>query len=179
MALKSDFDYTAESGFTLKRLYGYAVVAWITGILFLYFIKLTTKYKDSLFVQSITIYSVIIFTIINISNFDYIVYHQDKFEDEEDLEHEFLSKLSPDALSYHEQLSILSEKLQESCDNSYEERYKDQQALNNLTKHIEYLKEKYEKGHTWQSFNFSEYREYKRIEKYLDDYPEEYVIVCD
>ncbi len=183
MAFKSDLDYTSTTGFTLQRLYGFAVIFWISGLFLLYVTKLTFKFKIALYIKTVIVLSILTFLIINVSNFDHIIYHQEKFENPEDLEHEFLSKLSTDAQSFHLQLPILQNEIQEYCLNDEDSLpYELEDAIVNLNNNLYALETKY-RNISWQTFNLSEYKEFMRLEieniKYKDISRECEVIIAD
>ena len=60
VALKSVFDYSTTWGFTQKRLYGYAVILWILGLLISFTYKYVKEVSNTFFIKTSIIYSAFI-----------------------------------------------------------------------------------------------------------------------
>lgn len=174
IALKSDVDYVSQYGFTSKRLYGYAGVAWIFGLFVLFAYP---YYKDEFRVKFIThlvAFSTFIVLCINLINFDYIIYHNDKprvFG----TDHVYLSGLSPDSDSYQEQIPNLMSLMRTETDPVIRDSYRGSMYF--LVSKVHHLQQKYslsQKG----AFNLAEYNQYQKIRnvnvekiyKYLETY---------
>jgi hypothetical protein len=153
VGLKSDIDYTVQWGFTFKRLYGYAVVSWIMAALGIFAYMYQKHVKTHLFARSILMVSIATLVVINVANFDYIIYHFNKSITYRGVDYGYLSRLSTDSYSYHEQLDfMLKEKdLKKTSEVYY--------SLEKVLSKIEYLKNKY--SHLdLRSLNLSEYMQY-------------------
>lgn len=109
MAFKSVFEYINAWGLTYKRLYGLTFATWILGIFILFFINFGRGNAPLLFVKKTIIFSGVIILLVNIFNFDYLIYHFKKAETGQGFDYTYLSALSPDSLSYKDQLLKLGE----------------------------------------------------------------------
>jgi hypothetical protein len=109
MAYKSVFEYIDAWGLTHKRLYGLTFATWIAGIFVLFFIYYKNGDAISRFVRRTVIFSALLLILINILNFDYLIYHFGKANTGQGIDYTYLSTLSPDSLSYKEQFVKLEE----------------------------------------------------------------------
>ena len=173
MAFKSVYDYTSNWGFTHKRLYGYAGIIWIIGIFGLYlrfFYKNLSKY---VLVKGIIILSSLVMIAVNITNFDYLIYHYKKSTTHAGVDYKYLSKLSTDADYYISFIDDISEEM------------KDEPKLHNglikvfdwtypgywtssgwqITYHIKRLRDGYD-NLDFRIFNLSMYNQYRKIKDY-------------
>jgi hypothetical protein len=139
MAYKSDFDYINAWGLTYKRLYGLAVATWIIGIFVFLFVNHIKSGKSALFIKNSIIFSAVILMLINVINFDYLIYHSAKATTGSGVDYTYLSRLSSDSLSYKEQYMILEEV---SSKDEFPMNYDNQNPLILLNK-IEGLQNKY------------------------------------
>lgn len=160
VALKSVYDYSSNWGFTYKRLYGYATVAWIFGVFSLFLYTYLQRRKNSFLVKNTIAYSGIILLAINVLNFDYLIYHYAKSTTHAGIDHLYLSGLSSDAQSYNKHLQIISKELEENKEGDLR---KTDAAWNILWK-IESLQNKYS-NLDFRTFNFSEYFQYRRSQQ--------------
>lgn len=158
IALKSDYDYIFNWGFTHKRLYGYVTVAWIFGILSLFTYRYFKNSKNSAFIKNSLLYSSLILLAINVVNFDYAIYHFAKSTTNEGIDHYYLSRLSTDAQSYPDHI----QKLIFEIETSEKVDFKKVQSAQTLLRKIENLKNKY-RSSDLRAFNFSEFFEYQKI----------------
>lgn len=158
IAFKSDYDYAANWGFTHKRLYGFAAVTWIFGLLVLFTHAYLKQLKNSLFVRNVAIFSIVVLLGINLANFDYLIYHYAKSTTHAGTDYLYLSRLSTDTGSQADQLQRLMVEIEQ-------EELPDIRKLQptyTLINKIEYLKKKYKKFDI-RSFNFSEFSEYQKV----------------
>lgn len=158
MAYKSDFEYINAWGLTYKRLYGLAVASWILGIFILLFNNHIKKMKSVLFVKNSIIFTAVILILINIANFDYLIYHFDKSTTGQGIDYAYLSRLSSDSLSYSEQFT----KLEEATNKELSPPEYDNENTLILLYKIEKLQEKY-KILDIRTMNFLEYMQYLQI----------------
>ena len=162
MALKSVYEYSSAWGFTYKRLYGYAVNAWIFGALAVFADQYRRELLGNKFVKSIVIWSSLVLLAVNLLNFDYLIYHYAKSTTNKGIDHSYLSWLSTDAESYSQHLEVLMQQVEKSekLDNDYA------YPMWVLIDKIYQLKNKYQTIDI-RSFNLSEYLEYQKT-KNLD-----------
>jgi hypothetical protein len=109
MAYKSVFEYINAWGLTYKRLYGLTFATWVTGIFVLFFGNYRQKGDASLLVKKTILFSGIILLLVNLFNFDYLIYHFKKAATGQGIDYTFLSTLSADSLSYKDQLLKLQQ----------------------------------------------------------------------
>jgi hypothetical protein len=109
MAYKSVFEYIDAWGLTYKRLYGLTFATWIAGIFILYFYYYKKRHTVSWFVRKTVIFSAGLLILVNVSNFDYLIFHFAKAQTGQGVDYTYLSTLSPDALSYKDQYLKLEE----------------------------------------------------------------------
>ena len=142
MAYKSVFEYINAWGLTYKRLYGLTFATWVTGIFFIFFTNYAQKGELPLFIKKTILFSGTVLLLVNILNFDYLIYHFKKAATGRGVDYTFLSTLSPDSLSYKDQ-GVKLEKVTEKGDYSLED-YNNENPLIILHK-IERLQRKYAK----------------------------------
>jgi hypothetical protein len=159
MAYKSAFEYIAAYGLTYKRLYGLTVATLVTGVFILY--KRYSQKKDDNFVRNVILFSASILLIVNLANFDWLIYNFDMPRTGQNIDYGYLSTLSPDSLSYKDQF----EKLQAASSENFKGNYFNDNPLLILHK-IEYLQNKYS-DLDFRTFNLLEYIEYQNV-KSLD-----------
>ncbi len=159
MAFKSDFEYINAWGLTYIRLYGITLATWIMGIFILFFYNYKKEKPAFKFVKSTIIFSATILFLVNILNFDYLIYHYRKAATGQGIDYTYLSNLSPDSQSYKSQF----EKLEiASKAGSYKlEDYNNKNPLIILYK-IESLQGKYS-DFDLRTFNLSDYWQYRQI----------------
>lgn len=160
MAYKSVYEYSSAWGFTYKRLYGFAVATWILGIFTIYLYAFLKNMEKKFFLAKSAVYTGIILILINIANFDYLIYHYRRATTGSGVDLQYLSRLSPDSLSYKSQLNAIvkttgpvteSEKIEAESNGLWILLYK-----------IDYLQKKY-KNPDIRGFNLLEYSQYKDI----------------
>jgi hypothetical protein len=161
MAYKSVYDYSTAWGFTYKRLYGFAVATWITGIFSAYLYCFFKKLDKKFFLITSVIYTGIILILINIVNFDYLIYHFRKAETGQGIDHAYLTRLSSDSLSYKEQLDNIT-KVSGEAITEIDKLKAESGGLTFLLYKIERLQEKY-KDPDIRSINLLEYLQYEDI----------------
>ena len=109
MAYKSVAEYINAWGLTYKRLYGLTFATWTTGIFVLFFNNYRQKNIAMVFVKNTIIFSGVMLLLVNVLNFDYLIYHLGKTETGQGTDYTYLSTLSSDSLSYKEQFMKLEE----------------------------------------------------------------------
>ncbi len=147
IAFKSVYDYSSLYGFTEKRLWGYTTMTWLTCALtaFVYHYKKQTENLS--FIKQILTLSLGVMLLVNVLNYDYLIYRYAKPTIPGGIDYNYLSKLSPDAHQYKE---ILNKALSEN----------ESTPVNTILDKIEFLRYKYEKKKTINAFNIAEYQEY-------------------
>src|SRR3989344_5335502 len=159
MAYKSVFEYINAWGLTYKRLYGLTFATWVTGIFFIFFTNYAQKGELPLFIKKTILFSGTVLLLVNILNFDYLIYHFKKAATGRGVDYTFLSTLSPDSLSYKDQ-GVKLEKVTEKGDYSLED-YNNENPLIILHK-IESLQRKYAKFDL-RVVNLLDYLQYLQI----------------
>ena len=158
MAYKSVFEYIGAWGLTSKRLYGLIFATWVLGIFVLYFRNYAGKNLNAWFIQKSIIYTGVILLLINIFNFDYLIYHVDMAKTGQGVDYNYLTRLSADSLSYKEQYDFLEET---RAKNNFPDVYNSMSPLILLNK-IRNLQEKYA-SFDIRSFSLLDYIEYRQI----------------
>jgi len=161
MAYKSVYEYSAAWGFTYKRLYGFALASWILGIFTIYLYTFLKNIEKYIFLTTSLVYTGIILVLINVFNFDYIIYHFRRASTGQGVDYEYLSRLSSDSLSYKSLLFEITKKSSESI-GDVEKTQAANFGLWTLIYKIERLQEKYEDP-DFRGFNLLEYLQYKEI----------------
>lgn len=170
IAFKSVNDYSTTFGFTHKRLWGYTGVAWMIGAFALFIYSFQKNQHHQKLIRNLAIYSGFILIVVNIVNFDYLIYHYKKSVTGEGVDHSYLAHtLSSDAYSFSDQLSINFQILHEQKTPNVVPTYEILRKIENLQKNYKKL--------DLRTFNFSEYRQYKsvkdiNIQQYEDDIQE-------
>ncbi len=159
IAFKSVFDYTHLWGLTQKRLWGYATMTWLTGVLsfFTYYYKKQMPLQR--FFQLVICYTIVIIVGINSANFDYLISHYSKARTQAGTDYVYQAKLSADASSYKQTLNELISEV-ESSGVKEEEKIN---ATHRILSKILFLQQKYKDKTFQNSFNFSEYNEFLRV----------------
>lgn len=158
IGLKSDLDYTTKWGFTFKRLYGYTGIFWITSAFGIFGYKYAKSITDSQFAKTMILLSAVTLSLVNILNFDYLVYNYNQSRTYKGIDYEYLARLSPDSLSYRKQLNLIT--LQDKLDK--QKVAATYYPLSQLLKRIENLQNKY-KYFDIRGFNLNEYIQYLEI----------------
>ncbi len=161
MAFKSVNDYSAQWGFTEKRLWGYTGVFWSFSVLAAYGYSYLHKRPSTRFVQSVLAITAITLLIVNVANFDSLIYNYRKSVTERGVDHGYLAYLSSDAHSYKEELTETTNLMNKTFSTS-EEYYQTGIPVWTTLSNIERLQEKYKKLDI-RTFNLSEYAEYLDI----------------
>lgn len=160
IAFKSVYDYSANWGFTHKRLWGYTGVFWMFGTLGIFFYSYLRDMKQEFFVKAVLLLSGLTLIAVNIANFDYLIFHFRKSTTHSGVDYLYLARLSSDAQSYNEHLQILVDTYKTDSKNQYSEVILP--AANRLLYKISELQEKYQKV-DFRTFNFSEFKQYQSI----------------
>jgi len=161
MAYKSDLEYSNAWGFTYKRLYGFAVATWILGIFTIYLYTFLKNIEKDIFLVKSVIYTGIILILINISNFDYLIYHYRRASTGQGVDLQYLSRLSSDSLSFKEQLDSIVGNSSDSI-SDFEKTQAASKGLFILLYKVERLQEKY-RSPDIRGFNLFEYLQYKEV----------------
>ncbi|KKR30765.1 hypothetical protein A2715_02015 [Candidatus Woesebacteria bacterium RIFCSPHIGHO2_01_FULL_39_32] len=161
MAYKSVYEYSNAWGFTYKRLYGFTVATWILGVFTIYLYAFLKNLKREGFIFSSVIYTGIILILVNLSNFDYMIYHFRKASTGQGIDHGYLTRLSSDSLSYKNQLSEIAKDSPQIL-TDLDKKEANTKGLWTLLYKIERLQEKY-KDADIRGFNLFEYLQYKDI----------------
>ncbi|HSW88576.1 MAG TPA: DUF4153 domain-containing protein [Candidatus Saccharimonadales bacterium] len=156
IAFKSVFDYTTLWGFTQKRLWGYTAMIWLTGILILFLYHYKKLTANLSFLKQSMIYTIGIILLVNILNFDYLIYHVDKPSTSAGIDYAYLAGLSTDAHYFEDELKELKPAIEQ---NNAIDRSKMDPAYTILS-NIDGLRYKYDPIKEINNFNISEYREY-------------------
>ncbi len=142
VAFKSDYDYSNAWGFTQKRLWGFTGVTWLILVLLLYIYIYLKRYEQARFVKGVLAISSSLLLIVNILNFDYLIYHFRKSTTQDGVDYQYISQLSPDAQAYYELAT----------------QFPSIYTANN----IRALQNKY-REFDFRSFNFSEFQQFLAI----------------
>jgi hypothetical protein len=149
VALKSNLDYLGTWGLTFKRLYGLATILWLfSGICLFLYLLLKAK-KSTWFFKAIWTLTLSVFVLINLANFDFLIYRVNQSRDIKTKDTSHYASISADAGAYQDILDqfMVSE-------DTIRARW--------MVSKIKSLKQKYS---TLQinSFNLSEYSQYLKI----------------
>jgi len=155
MALKSDYEYTSNWGYTFKRLYGYTVVFWLFAILTLFFYVYQKAKSYDFFLKSAVIITALTIASVNIANFDKLIYFSAQSVTHNGTDYDYLARLSTDSGSFKDQIEVL-EKLEDSQINTVSS------AFSILRWKIDMLQSEYQ-SFDLRNFNLSRYREYQRV----------------
>jgi hypothetical protein len=156
VALRSDLYYMSQWGLTHKRLYGLVVIAWIVGIYVSYIKYIDRGTSMKKFYEASIIFTSILLVSINIINFDKLIYTYKPSTHARPIDHAYLARLSADSSYHYEHFQELK-----SIDNN-------SPALDTEWNFIMHLQTKYDKPN-FQSFNLSEYLQYKKIKNIYAD----------
>jgi hypothetical protein len=166
IAFRSVFEYINLWGFTYKRLYGVSFATLIFSILLLFLFSYINNTVDGSFVKrSLIIYAVILF-LVNIINFDYLIYHFRKASTGQGIDHAYLIELSADSMSYKDQLEEL-ERLFVSSDGG--DLFARSNAPFRFALKLNQLKEKYNKIDI-RTLNVLDYLQYLEIKDIDTEY---------
>src|SRR3989344_4681955 len=157
IALKSVYDYSFNFGFTHKRLLGYTVVGWTWGLYLMFIYSYIKNIDKKLLLGNLIIYSGIVLGLVNLLNFDYLIYHTFRARTQRGVDYQYLATLSPDSYSYHELLKIAENKYRNG------EQEMSRLILDNLLWKIDELRYKYKKKLDLRTYNIMEYRQYLEI----------------
>ena len=161
MAYNSVYNYSISWGFTYKRLYGFTVATWVLGLFLIYLYSFIKKTGKEMFLKSSIVFSGIILILINLANFDYLIYHYRKAATGQGVDYKYLSRLSSDSLSYDDQLLELAKNLTQEV-TEVEKNEATDKGLWLLIYKIERLQKKY-KHMDIRGFNLLEYLSYQKI----------------
>lgn len=160
IAFKSVFDYSAYWGLTHKRLWGFTGVFWLTGALLSYMYWFQKMAKPATFVVGLVLLSLGTLVMVNISNFDYLIYHYAKSTTHDGTDYRYLSLLSSDALSYRDQLQVLS--VLPQADITAKKLSNWYAAGNSVAFKVRQLQVIYEKF-DWRTFNVATFQQYYQV----------------
>ena len=162
VALKSVVDYISNWGLTEKRLYGLATVFWLYGLYTLFIRNYMRKIIRTAFVQKAVIWTGIVLFVINIVNFDYLIFHRSQARDPHGIDHDYLAGLSADTLAKGEHVEFLFEQLKlEDADAVEDMHYIDRYVVRRAATKVERLQEKYTDLDI-RGFNLNEFISYRR-----------------
>ncbi len=159
MAYKSAFEYIGAWGLTYVRLYGIAFATLISGVFILYFYNLQIGKNPNRFVSNTIFLSGVILLLINILNFDYLIFHFGKSTTGQGVDYTYLSRLSPDSISYKDQYLKLVEETEKTKYITLE--YDNKDPLYILYQ-VEALQQKYSKPDI-RTFSLLDYLQYTQI----------------
>jgi len=164
MAYKSVWDYTTNWGFTYKRLYGFAGVFWILSAFLLFaYNYYNHNYRKNQLVKGLVILSAVTIILINLANFDKMIYHRNQARTQLGTDYGYLSELSADSDSFEEQLKV---------SRTDPEAIKNTGALDGIKSKRRSIVNKYQNKFDIKNFNFSDYRAFSEINKSSNnDYP--------
>lgn len=170
IAVNSDVTYIQNWGLTYKRLYGLFIIAWVVGMLIAGVGEYVKELKNNEFIKFSVLYTAFLLILVNISNFDYLIFHYSKSTTHIGTDYLYMSKLSSNARSYVEMVETLKPELQnivESENLEYSEQTANNlYALEVVNQNIVDLRRKYESNeYDFRMFNYSEYKEYKRTKE--------------
>ncbi len=164
-ALKSVFDYTVTYGLTFKRIEGYIGVVWITGVVALFLYRYTKNLSDSFFVKAVIVFSALELIAVNCLNIDRMIYDYNRNLSAREVDSEYLSGLSSDAMAYQELWKLTEErnkKILMGNPGYLPNDYRYSAYRYPLLMNIEYLQKKYRQP-DFRTFNLSEYAQYRQI----------------
>jgi hypothetical protein len=164
VAGKSVFDYMLNWGFTFKRLYGLAVVIFILAVIAVLAVKLYKNFSDYTFFRIISFYLILILGLINIINFDRLIFNNLPRETN-GIKYSYYVELSSDAGNLDQILNKLNQLQKTNCRYSGNLTQKLAEAKN-LQNKYNTLTTKITKEN-WNTFNFSSFWNYQTI-KNLD-----------
>ncbi|KKQ53950.1 MAG: hypothetical protein US75_C0046G0007 [Candidatus Woesebacteria bacterium GW2011_GWC1_38_13] len=161
MAYKSVYEYSNAWGFTYKRLYGFAVATWILGIFSIYLYTFIKNVEKNVFLAKSAVYTGIILILINLANFDYLIYNFRRATTGAGVDYNYLSRLSSDSLSYGAQLNLLLKDFSDPA-TDLEKSQAESQGFRVLLHKIDFLQEKY-KDFDIREYNLLEYLQYREV----------------
>lgn len=156
VALKSVYDYSFMWGFTYKRLWGFTGVFWSLAMFVYFSYVYSKKLSDSVFIKGAIVISAITLIVVNIVNFDFLIYHYRKSATGSGIDYAYLARLSPDAEAYN--LII------DQIDNGQIKA----EGYSAIFK-IRRLQEKY-RNIGYRVINWSEYQQYQKIKDVDTEY---------
>lgn len=160
IAFKSDLDYASEFGFTHKRLWGFVGVAWFIWLFMLFLYREVKKLSRELFVHDLVVFSGILLVIVNMLNFDYVIYHYSKSRTGEGIDYSYMANtLSADSLAYKELIQKVHEQGEQTRKDDLYYMYR---PMSNMIWKVRDLQQKY-KHIDWRAFNYTEYKQYQEI----------------
>jgi hypothetical protein len=163
VGLKSDLDYISAAGLTFKRLYGLAVIAWLSGIYLGFLYKIFKNKTHDWYLRVVSGFTLSLFLVINIANFDHLIYNVNQTRETKRVAYEYFVELSSDAQT-DEVLLINLAKMQDEFLNANSTGFtKDVSGeIESIITQCRYLQSKYSTFQV-QSFNLSEYSHYLKI----------------
>jgi len=163
VGLKSDLDYISAAGLTFKRLYGLAVIAWIGGIYLAFVYKIFQNKTHNWYLRLISGFTLSLILVVNIANFDYLIYNVNQTRETKRVAYEYFAELSSDA-QVDETLLIKLVEAEEIHLGGNSRGYTNSVSSEiwMIVNNIRYLKVKYSTPQI-QSFNLSEYIQYLKV----------------
>ena len=160
-AFYSVYEYSRAWGFTLNRLFGFTGVLWIAGNFILYTYSYIKQQTGEKFLLNAALYTGFIIQLVNIANFDRLIYHNNQSITHAGIDYRYLSTLSSDSLSLKQQYEFAEQFPEITNTNCNSIRCHDV-IIDNLENHISYLQSKYNTIDI-RTFNLSEYRQFLEI----------------
>lgn len=156
IAFKSVYEYSNIFGPTQKRLWGYTTMTWLTAALAAYTYHYKMQTPSLKFGKQIITLTMSVLVMVNVANFDYLIYHYAK-PTTTTANYMYFASLSPDAKQYKE---VLAKALPEAEKVHFNSNDPKLGPVSMIIDKIEFLRYKYEKQNAYNSFNFSEYQAY-------------------
>jgi len=162
ISLKSVWDYSLMWGLTEKRLYGFSVVIWLFGILILFIYHYLKKHISAVFIKNGLLFSCCILFLVNLFNFDYLIFHLAKSRTGEGIDHLYLSKLSVDSSALREHFLYLTDLIKTDNENGKVYDWKIREAAQRELRTIRQLTEKYQ-HFDFRAFNIAQFLAFQTI----------------
>jgi len=172
MALYSDYGYITSWGYTHKRLYGVAVVLWVTGLFALFTYKYLKQKSVDLFLKQTVILTGLIIVAINITNIDNLIVNGKQATTHKGVDYSYMIYSTYDAKNYEDilykidkEISANPDKYDESKNPDFYETYNIKYSSSSMIDRLESLQDKYfindlykDEKFDWRGFNLSEYK---------------------
>ncbi len=156
IAFKSVYDYSSLYGFTEKRLWGYASMTWLSGVLITYICHYYKQSTVQAFIKQMLAFSIIVIITINLLNFDYLIYHTAKPTTQAGIDYTYISKRSVDANFINDLLPKFINDIQSDSTIDQSKTI----SAKRMIRTVSQLRYKYAQKIPVNSFNFAEYNEY-------------------
>ena len=163
VALKSVLDYISTWGYTEKRLYGFATVLWVYGVYLLYLYHFARRHVRTLFTRHAFTWTGVVLVVLNFTNIDYMIFHNNRAHDPHGVDHMYLTGLSSDTRASGDHLIYLYETLKAEDSGAIEGLfYVDDFSARQALWKVERLQNKYSHLDV-RAFNFNEYRDFLAV----------------